>query len=200
MTETQTKNIITLKGSVEIVTEFLEYAINSILYQRGLYPSEDFTSREKYGLRLLVTGNEKVAQYLREVLTQVKEWLLKKMIKRVVLLITNPVTKENLERWDFIPKCEATDSESGEVGEKEIKDINNEIRAVIRQITASVTFLPLLEGPCAFDVMLYIDKDVEVSSDWNEGASCNIENSQEVRFRSFSTAVHSVDTVVSYRC
>lgn len=32
--------------------------------------------------------------------------------------------------------------------EKSEKDINNEISAVIRQITASVTFLPLLEGAC----------------------------------------------------
>lgn len=32
--------------------------------------------------------------------------------------------------------------------QKSEKDINNEISAVIRQITASVTFLPLLEGAC----------------------------------------------------
>ena len=32
--------------------------------------------------------------------------------------------------------------------EKSAKEINNEISAVIRQITASVTFLPLLEGAC----------------------------------------------------
>ena len=29
---------ITLKGSTDIVSEFFTYAINSILYQRGLYP------------------------------------------------------------------------------------------------------------------------------------------------------------------
>ena len=35
---TATQNIITLKGSVDIVTEFFAYSINSILYQRGIYP------------------------------------------------------------------------------------------------------------------------------------------------------------------
>lgn len=32
--------------------------------------------------------------------------------------------------------------------EKSIKTIQDEIRSVIRQITATVTFLPLLETPC----------------------------------------------------
>ena len=31
-----TKNNITLKGSTAIVTEFFGYAVNSILYQRGI--------------------------------------------------------------------------------------------------------------------------------------------------------------------
>jgi hypothetical protein len=33
---------ITLRGSVDIVSEFFGYAINSILYQRGVYPPEKF--------------------------------------------------------------------------------------------------------------------------------------------------------------
>jgi mitotic spindle assembly checkpoint protein MAD2 len=32
--------------------------------------------------------------------------------------------------------------------EKPEKEIQSEIQAIIRQITASVTFLPLLEDPC----------------------------------------------------
>ncbi len=33
-----TKSTVTLKGSAQIVTEFFNYGINSILYQRGIYP------------------------------------------------------------------------------------------------------------------------------------------------------------------
>lgn len=36
-------------------------------------------------------------------------------------------------------------------------------QAIIRQITASVTFLPLLEEPCTFDMLVYTDKDVQVN-------------------------------------
>ena len=33
-----TKSAVTLKGSAQIVAEFFDYGINSILYQRGIYP------------------------------------------------------------------------------------------------------------------------------------------------------------------
>lgn len=53
-----TKNKITLKGSTGIVTEFFGYAVNSILYQRGIYSPESFEAKQKYGLRMLVTTDE----------------------------------------------------------------------------------------------------------------------------------------------
>ena len=36
----------------------------------------------------------------------------------------------------------------GKAPRKEAKEISKEIQAIIRQITASVTFLPLLDEPC----------------------------------------------------
>ena len=39
--------------------------------------------------------------------------------------------------------------------EKDVAKIKQEIRDVIRQITASVTFLPLLDCLCTFDVLIY---------------------------------------------
>ena len=53
-----TKNNITLKGSTAIVTEFFGYAVNSILYQRGIYSPETFERKQKYGLGMLVTTDE----------------------------------------------------------------------------------------------------------------------------------------------
>ena len=67
---------ITLKGSVEIVSEFFWYAINTILYQRGLFPPEDFSMKQKYGLHLLVTSDEGLQDYLTSILGQVKSRLL----------------------------------------------------------------------------------------------------------------------------
>ena len=53
-----TSTEITLRGSTEIVTEFFGYGINSILYQRGIYPPESFTRVQKYGLPMQVTSDD----------------------------------------------------------------------------------------------------------------------------------------------
>jgi hypothetical protein len=47
---TATKNTITLKGSTAVVTEFFQFALSSILYQRGIYPPDSFEPKKQYGL------------------------------------------------------------------------------------------------------------------------------------------------------
>jgi len=42
-----TGGAITLKGSANTVTEFFGFGINTILYQRGIYPPEQFERRKK---------------------------------------------------------------------------------------------------------------------------------------------------------
>ena len=48
------------------------YGINSILYQRGIYPPETFKRVQKYGLTLFVSTEDDLRKYLSEVLTQLK--------------------------------------------------------------------------------------------------------------------------------
>lgn len=55
-----------------MVAEFFNYSINSILYQRGIYPAEDFKLIKKYGLTLLITSNDKLDHYLQTIMTQVQ--------------------------------------------------------------------------------------------------------------------------------
>lgn len=73
-------------------------------------------------------------------------------------------------------------------------DIHN-----FRQISASVTFLPLLEVPCSFDVLIYTGKETDTPEDWTESNACHIEGAEEVKLRSFATAIHDVHTSVSYK-
>ena len=48
------------------------YSINSILYQRGIYPPETFEMVQKYGLTLLVTTNSELKTYLDDVMNHIK--------------------------------------------------------------------------------------------------------------------------------
>eukprot|EP00916_Digyalum_oweni_P013908 GHVL01022734.1.p2 GENE.GHVL01022734.1~~GHVL01022734.1.p2 ORF type:complete len:205 (-),score=33.57 GHVL01022734.1:729-1343(-) len=191
------QNVITLKGSTAIITEFFEFSIYSILYQRGLYDSDRFDSVQHYGLKLMVATDEPLRKYLRSVLDQLNEWILGGQVRKLVLVITSADTGEALERWTFNVEAEATGDDVKV--EKPMEDITKEIQAIIRQITASVTFLPLLEEACTFDLLVHTAKDADVPTTWEESEAKLISNSEEVKLRSFTTKIHRVDGIVSYK-
>lgn len=89
-----------------------------------------------------------------------------------------------------------------------------------------MTFLPLLETPCksellpskhlvlgyggcrltncafrpgAFDLLVYTDKDMVVPEKWVESGPQIIDQSEEVRLRSFTTSIHKVNSMVAYK-
>lgn len=69
----------------------------------------------------------------------------------------------------------------------------------MRQITASVSFLPLLNETCCFDLLVYADLAATVPVTWEDSDPCYISNSEEVKLRSFTTKIHKVDVAVSYK-
>lgn len=227
-TDTQTE--ITLKGSVDIVSEFFFFAINSILYQRGIYQPETFKRESKYGLTVLTTTDDGLLKYLAQVMAQVESWLLNGDVQRLVVVVSGVDSGETLERWQFNVALDAEDdnnasgeenqrpnanannnsnttassknnhpTKSNNTTKKTRKEIHGEIQAIIRQITASVTFLPLLNEPCSFDLLVYTKKEAAVPTKWEDSDPCYIMNSQEVKLRSFTTSVHKVDSMVAYR-
>ena len=201
MSQAQAQNTeITLRGSTEIVTEFFGYSINSILYLRGIYGPESFTRTEKYGLSMMVTSDEGLNHYLNQVLSQLSSWLLGGEVQKVVIVITGVNSGETLERWGFNVETDKAVTQNGPaLARKSQKNITNEIQALIKQITASVTFLPLLSEPCTFDMLVYTDAQAEVPAAWEESDPKYINNSEDVKLRSFTTKVHKVDSMVSYR-
>ena len=83
--------------------------------------------------------------------------------------------------------------------EKSEQEIQQEIQSLFRQITASVTFLPMLDGNCTFNVLVYADADSEVPLEWGDSDAKEVQNAEKVQLRSFSTNGHKIDTMVSYR-
>ncbi|KAE8152467.1 DNA-binding protein [Aspergillus avenaceus] len=206
---------LSLKGSSKLVGEFFEYSINSILFQRGVYPPEDFTTVKKYGLNMLVTSDDQVKAYIKKIMSQLNKWMMGGKISKLVVVITDKETGEHVERWQFdvqifkgskSQKAKASDDNENASPanadapvEKTEKEIQEEIQAIFRQITASVTFLPVLDGDCTFNVLVYADADSEVPVEWGDSDAKEIKNAEKVQLRSFSTNNHRVETLVSYR-
>ncbi|KAL7899903.1 DNA-binding protein [Trichoderma sp. SZMC 28014] len=211
---------LSLKGSSRLVAEFFQYSIHTILFQRGVYPAEDFTAVKKYGLNMLVSADDQVKAYIKKIMSQLDKWMVGGKISKLVIVITDKDTGEHVERWQFDVQISApTKSKSKSTSdpdeqqqensstnttlfadkEKPESEIQAEIAAIFRQITASVTFLPQLSGDCTFNVLVYADADSDVPVEWGDSDAKEIQNGERVQLRGFSTANHRVDTIVSYR-
>ncbi|KAJ2455551.1 Mitotic spindle checkpoint component mad2 [Coemansia sp. RSA 2336] len=195
-----TKGKITLKGSAKIVTEFFIFGINSILFQRGIYPVEDFEMQKKYGLDIWVSNDQQVTRYLENIMKSVEEWLSLGKINKLVLAVNSRETRETLERWQFdIQLVEEEQASETAKPAKSEKALQMEIQAIFRQIAASVSFLPIIEEKCTFNILVYADSDAEVPTTWTDSDPLHIKNAEQVRLRSFSTDAHRVEAMVAYR-
>ncbi|POR34817.1 Uncharacterized protein TPAR_05018 [Tolypocladium paradoxum] len=183
-------------------------------------------SVKKYGLNMLVSADDQVKAYIRKIMSQLDKWMVGGQISKLVIVITDKDTGEHVERWQFdvqisqpAPKSKSkppspssstprtADQENATpslaaaaaAADKTEPEIQAEIAAIFRQITASVTFLPQLSGDCTFNVLVYADADSDVPVEWGDSDAKEIAGGEHVQLRGFSTASHRVDTLVSYR-
>ncbi|XP_047520986.1 mitotic spindle assembly checkpoint protein MAD2A [Pieris napi] len=204
MSQQQTKNCITLRGSAQILCEYLKFAINSVLFQRGLYPPETFKAEQQYGITLLLSEDPLIKDFLTNLLTQSEEWIVNKKVDKLSLIILNVATKEVLECWDFKVQYEdgdvALSKEKNEtVSSKDLKKIKQEIRDVMLQIAATISYLPFLDCRCSFDVLVHAKPDCDIPEKWAEAKPVEITNAQNVQLKSFSTSLNKMETIVSYK-
>eukprot|EP01130_Rhizamoeba_saxonica_P001559 TRINITY_DN11408_c0_g1_i1.p1 TRINITY_DN11408_c0_g1~~TRINITY_DN11408_c0_g1_i1.p1 ORF type:complete len:212 (+),score=36.01 TRINITY_DN11408_c0_g1_i1:57-638(+) len=187
-------NSITLTGSVDIVKEFFEYAVNNILYLREIYPEEEFDITKRYGLQIRLAKDRQLVTFINKVLNQLTHWLTSGEAKKLVLVIIDANTKVIRERWNFDIETDL----STKVSSKSEETIVAEIRQIARQISSSVTYLPILSCPCIFDVLMYTAKDTTTPSTWEESGPSYVADAQQVRLRSFDTEIHQVQPMVAY--
>ncbi|KAI5303482.1 serine/threonine-protein kinase KIN2 [Ascosphaera pollenicola] len=174
-------------------------------------------------ITFIVTSDDQVKAYIKRIMSQLNRWMLGGKISKLVVVITDKDTGDVVERWQFDvslfgntakPAAKASGTtEDGENADSQEgpsppapqpeprteKQVQDEIQAIFRQITASVTFLPVLDGNCTFNVLVYADADSDVPVEWGDSDAKEIENGEKVQLRSFSTSNHRVDTLVSYR-
>ncbi len=126
------------------------------------------------------------------------DWLIGGAVQKLILVIKGVESKQVLERWAFDCEMDKENQSIAAENAKSTKEITQEIQAIIRQITASISFLPLLNEPCCFDLLVYADKAASVPVTWEDSDPCHISKSDEVRLRSFSTKVRLFCILISY--
>ncbi|XP_055537216.1 mitotic spindle assembly checkpoint protein MAD2A-like [Wyeomyia smithii] len=192
---TYTRNAITLEGSAAIITDYLKYAINAIIFQRDIYPPEQFNSVQQYGLTILMWKNDMFNSKLQGFLLEARALLTRNEIEKITLTIENMLTSEVLEKWEFTVHSESPIGTTS----KPLKKIKADIRIVLRQIAATISYLPALECSCKFDLSITVPKGCHSLDHWITVPVVHILNAQTVQLKSFSTGLQKVDTIVEYK-
>jgi mitotic spindle assembly checkpoint protein MAD2 len=98
-----------------------------------------------------MTTDDGLLNYLTQVMGQMESWLLDGDVQRLVVVVSGVDSGETLERWQFNVNVDDVSAVSSGANEnqmqngtvrappKTVKQIHNEIQAIIRQITASVS-------------------------------------------------------------
>lgn len=149
-----------------------------------------------------MSKDDKTNIFIKTVLTRLEDWLTRQEVEKISLIIKNVNANEVIECWEF--KVQSEIAENGKdaknpTSTKELKKIQAEIRDVMRQIAATISYLPLIECNCAFDVLVHFLKDIEAPEEWANTPGVKIQNAQTVQLKSFSTGLQKVDTIVNYK-
>jgi mitotic spindle assembly checkpoint protein MAD2 len=148
-----------------------------------------------------MSEDEELRKYLDTVLAQARSWIEKGQLVQIVLVVLNSETEETLERWAFdIEKGEKfEEGTSGKNVELDHKTMQEGMKAVVKQIVSTITFLPLIEAPVMFDLLFYTTPGVEVEN-WDPTKPHMIKGpSDSVKIRSWTSKIHQINTAVTYK-
>ena len=120
------------------------------------------------------------------------------MIGRSTKHLFSPSTVA-VEKWDFCIECDRDFSIDHEI-EADQEEIQKGIRSVIRQIIATISVLPFLDGVFTFDMLMYTDKNTALPSNkWEDAKPQYVGSGEQLKFPTVATGIHNVGTMVSYK-
>merc|ERR1711902_43767 len=141
-----------------------------------------FTRKQAYGLTVLVSTDERVKNFLKSVLSQIEEWLVERKVKKLVVVLTSVETKEVLERWEFKVEYETEESDNSKAGNENTNPNSDASKKKGTKSDRKYCDVSKKDEKA-------IHKDLEVPVEWGETDACIIQDSEEVKLRSFSTNI-----------
>lgn len=131
----------------DVLTEFLEVAIHSILYTRELYPRQIFDLRKKYQIPIYVSKHPKVNDYINSCLGTVRHLLQSDSVKDVSVAILRD--GELQEKYVFSLRLTGTDA-----SEDYLVSVEEIFRQYILKLTVIDSGLERLPRDCTFAIQV----------------------------------------------
>lgn len=182
--------ILKLNAPAELVCEFFYYALTAVLFLRGVYPHHEFRRVRRWGIPLFESVNPDVVLYLRKAMFELKIWIARRSLHQLALVIVD-YSDQPAERWHF-------NVSTSTISQQDIKSL----QATMRQIGASVSYLPILTGPHSFHIVIEDDHAVNDPGElWSEvqfHRDLPSEGQQKIQFTKVDAGAVEVSPEVLY--
>lgn len=200
--------VLNISGSNRLVSDYFEICIHNILFQRKVYPKEDFKVIRKFGLNLVYSQNQDVIDYIKQIIKQLHRWISEGKINFITFLIVSKETNQISEKWmfhiDFIDKNNNEKILDENIQDlKPLNEIQREIQTIIRQISSSIAILPEFEEPQTFKILVHTtSNNLKTPNNWDDAKpfkDIQGDGIENVKFENLSTNNHKISTFVTYQ-
>ncbi|KAK6175285.1 hypothetical protein SNE40_013779 [Patella caerulea] len=137
--------------SADILSEFVEVAIHSILYNRGLYPQGVFQRRKKYSVPVQMCLHPDVTSYICNIVESIKVLLEEGEIEKIVVVILTRHHKP-IERFVFEI---ATSSVGSNTSDQYLLEMEGSLRSFLLKLTVCDAMLQSLPEDCTWSVHIH---------------------------------------------
>lgn len=149
----------------DILVEFLEVAINSILFYRGMYPETIFVLKRKFGISVNISIYPQLNDYITECLRSLRELIQLKRLKRIGILFSDEQSNP-IEQFVFNIlhlKTDVTTEEVLETSDPYFIKLQELMRAFILKLSVLDTSLKRLQDNCTFKMLAYTTESAMIS-------------------------------------
>ncbi|CAM9259090.1 unnamed protein product, partial [Pylaiella littoralis] len=136
---------------VDILVEFFEAAVHSLLHARRVYPQDIFERRRKYGVPVWMSRHPELNNYIYEVLLRAKTLMERGVVRKVLVCFFRDAAEHGgqapVERVAFDVRVE--EDGDGSVNLLNLQEVEDQLRSALLQIHKSSAHLPTRQG-CTF--------------------------------------------------
>ncbi|GMM43446.1 spindle checkpoint protein [Pichia kluyveri] len=200
-------NTVEINGSSKIVSDYFEICIHNILFQRKIYSRDQFKVIRKFGLNVVYSNNPEIVNYIKLIIKQLNNWIFNQSINWLTLLIVSKEDDSITEKWMFhidINNNNYNDNTNTTTTTtiKPLETIQLEIQSIIKQISSSITFLPVLTTPQTFKILVHTIGDIKSNNNWDDAKffkEIDENESESVEYNNLTTNNHKISTYVTYK-
>ncbi|WCJ43016.1 Mitotic spindle assembly checkpoint protein MAD2B [Euphorbia peplus] len=135
--------------TAQILVEFLEVAITSIVFLKGVYPSAAFERRRYMNIVVHRAKHPQLRDYIHSAITGLLPFMQKGLVERVAVVFTN-IDNIPMERFNF--KLNVNQSYGSKVEEGSLEF---SLRSFLMKLSVSGSLTKVLPRDCRWEITAY---------------------------------------------